>query len=654
MSTDVIIPPYCEMVVPVQVEAPRSMEPHTDFYIGYVEPETRDSMGLVVARTVAPVKDGLTVARLLNPTDHELRMHSGSHLGVLHHVDNSDVFEPTDGVDPDAKPVTLPDLGDCYLTDDQRQKLSELLERHCNVFSTGGGFTKATGVIKHHINTNGSLPVRKRAYRTSPDKRREIDRQVQRLLADGVIEESCSPWQLPIDNDRTGRRCRWGLELDPYDWIIVHKSGVQHTNADALSRCPVSQIFMVSSETQTMDMSTSVAVCGVEASTEAPLSAQASDSCEPSVPPDGSDLQTLFQEGSNVRRLQQEDPDIRSLLEWLRAGERPSSVRIKGAGKALRILWHEFPRMTMIDGIVHRVVALSDVEQTWQVVVPSVLVPEVLRLLHGGPLTGHLAVERTMARARGVCFWPCMYRDIRTWCEQCYACQRRKAPVPHHRAPMRTTLAQRPFQRVTADILELPVTLRGNRYVLVVEDYFTKRLDAAFRQSRDNSVTASDKQRTFYDTRERHRPYEIVDLVWLHDPTESRRKLAPHWKGPYIIERRQDRDDVVGVTYVIGSPFGEEAPKQTIHYDRLRPYCLPSPVPLAGPPRSAALSTQGPVTYDALSSHGEPAVSTPSPVREQVDGEFVPDAAPIGRQVQGSRSGRHSKAPGRYADYVMG
>uniref|UniRef100_A0AAV2LXX7 Gypsy retrotransposon integrase-like protein 1 n=1 Tax=Knipowitschia caucasica TaxID=637954 RepID=A0AAV2LXX7_KNICA len=331
-AVDVIIPPFCEMVVPVQVEAPRSMEPHTDFYIG--------------------------------------------------------------------------------------------------------------------------LPVRKRAYRTSPDKRREIDRQVQRLLADGVIEESCSPWSSPVvlvrKKDNTWRFC------------------VDYRGLNAVT------IIMVSSETQTMDMSTSVAVCGVEASTEAPLSAQASDSCEPSVPPDGSDLQTLFQEGSNVRRLQQEDPDIRSLLKWLRAGERPSSVRIKGAGKALRILWHEFPRMTMIDGIVHRVVALSDVEQTWQVVVPSVLVPEVLRLLHGGPLTGHLAVERTMARARGVCFWPCMYLDICTWCEQCYACQRRKAPVPHHRAPMRTTLAQRPFQRVAADILELPVTSRGNRYVLVVEDYFTK------------------------------------------------------------------------------------------------------------------------------------------------------------------------------------
>lgn len=32
----------------------------------------------------------------------------------------------------------------------------------------------------------------------------------------------------------------------------------------------------------------------------------------------------------------------------------------------------------------------------------------------------------------------------------------------------------RPLQRVAVDILELPVTSQGNRYILVVEDYFTK------------------------------------------------------------------------------------------------------------------------------------------------------------------------------------
>lgn len=31
-----------------------------------------------------------------------------------------------------------------------------------------------------------------------------------------------------------------------------------------------------------------------------------------------------------------------------------------------------------------------------------------------------------------------------------------------------------PFQRAATDILELPVTLKENRYVRVVEDYFIK------------------------------------------------------------------------------------------------------------------------------------------------------------------------------------
>lgn len=39
---------------------------------------------------------------------------------------------------------------------------------------------------------------------------------------------------------------------------------------------------------------------------------------------------------------------------------------------------------------------------------------------------------------------------------------------------MKTVLATAPFQKVAADILELPVTSRANRYVLVVQDYFSK------------------------------------------------------------------------------------------------------------------------------------------------------------------------------------
>ena len=39
---------------------------------------------------------------------------------------------------------------------------------------------------------------------------------------------------------------------------------------------------------------------------------------------------------------------------------------------------------------------------------------------------------------------------------------------------MKTIVATEPFQKVAADIIEIPITSRGNRYVLVVQDYFSK------------------------------------------------------------------------------------------------------------------------------------------------------------------------------------
>ena len=57
MSTDATVPPFSEMIVPVQVRPPHVAGPTIDSYLGYLEPEVRDNMGLVVARTVATVKN---------------------------------------------------------------------------------------------------------------------------------------------------------------------------------------------------------------------------------------------------------------------------------------------------------------------------------------------------------------------------------------------------------------------------------------------------------------------------------------------------------------------------------------------------------------------------------------------------------------------
>lgn len=110
----------------------------------------------------------------------------------------------------------------------------------------------------------------------------------------------------------------------------------------------------------------------------------------------------------------------------------------------------------------------------FQVVLPKLLVPTALAALHGHQLSGHLNAERTLRRARRICYWPYMTRDVHTFCTECLPCQKRDSPIPHERAPLQPIHADRPFQKVAADITELPVTSQGNRYALVITDYFTR------------------------------------------------------------------------------------------------------------------------------------------------------------------------------------
>ncbi len=51
-----------------------------------------------------------------------------------------------------------------------------------------------------------------------------------------------------------------------------------------------------------------------------------------------------------------------------------------------------------------------------------------------------------------------MSSDIKIWCKQCTPCDARPSPTPHQRAPVKTIVATEPFQKVVADILELPIT----------------------------------------------------------------------------------------------------------------------------------------------------------------------------------------------------
>ena len=67
-----------------------------------------------------------------------------------------------------------------------------------------------------------------------------------------------------------------------------------------------------------------------------------------------------------------------------------------------------------------------------------------------------------------------MRSDIDHYCKSCLVCVSRKGGCRPSKPPLHSIPVGGPFHRVAVDVLQLPLTARGNRYVVVFVDYFTK------------------------------------------------------------------------------------------------------------------------------------------------------------------------------------
>ncbi|GBN33923.1 Retrovirus-related Pol polyprotein from transposon opus, partial [Araneus ventricosus] len=81
------------------------------------------------------------------------------------------------------------------LTPEQREKMICLLGKFDSIFKPGGD---PTPYAEHHINTGNSPPVAGPPYRMNPAKRELLKKELDSLLADGIIEECESPYASPV------------------------------------------------------------------------------------------------------------------------------------------------------------------------------------------------------------------------------------------------------------------------------------------------------------------------------------------------------------------------------------------------------------------------------------------------------------------------
>lgn len=219
----------------------------------------------------------------------------------------------------------------------------------------------------------------------------------------------------------SSRLSRWNLQLQEYDFEIIHKPGNAHANADALSRSPV--VATIREFVPAIDL-------------------------------------------ADLRAEQRKDPELAEIFSTLETNKKSARAGEFFVDDEATLRRRTRPNQKG-----------RAAGETWErIVVPRSCVPKILKAFHDAPYSGHFGVRKTRRRLERYYFWFRMGQDIRAYCARCSSCLERKSPKHRKRAPLQQfPEVTRPFERTAMDIMgPLPTTTQGNKYVLVFTDHLTK------------------------------------------------------------------------------------------------------------------------------------------------------------------------------------
>ena len=288
-----------------------------------------------------------------------------------------------------------------------------------------------------------------------------------------LITDHCPLKWLKTLKDPNGRIARWIMTLSEYQWDIQHRSGKENANADALSRQPVG-------------------IANADAK-----KGDGTKRLEELLPPLSEEKLRIGAVGieprytmKELRVMQGKDALLARVKRLLVAGKSPLKGEWKSTS-AERLVRQNWSDLYLRDGVLCRRVAVRQGAASTrceQIVVPKVLVSTVLTAVHDQ--LGHLGIEKTTEKVRGQFWWPGYSTDVIEYIRKCEPCSQRKAPSGKQRAPMESVTIGRPMEMIALDFVgPLPTTIRGNRHLLVIGDYYTKWIEAV--PTRDQTAEMS-------------------------------------------------------------------------------------------------------------------------------------------------------------------
>ena len=271
-----------------------------------------------------------------------------------------------------------------------------------------------------------------------------------------------------------GRLFRWLTLLQEYEFDVEHVPGKSIPHVDALSRCLVRAVQQEAPDVRTDEQ--------VDQDGGQEDGRQEQDDEEDDVRSDD----RLDQDGDREDAHQHQqlkdlvvesarDPVLCQLIHHLK-GEEVATDHLTTEQQAELTFYQGLEGLHVRDGRIQR---RSRGHQRAQQLVPASLRELVVQLAHAPPLSGHGGVKRTLHRLTARYFWYNMKKDVRRVCGSCSSCLEVKPKnVASTEGRGTVPVLGEPLAHWSADVLELPESENGYRYVLVVTDQFTKWIEA--------------------------------------------------------------------------------------------------------------------------------------------------------------------------------
>ena len=277
-----------------------------------------------------------------------------------------------------------------------------------------------------------------------------------------------------------GQLARWLEELSQFDVTVVHRSGVKHGNADGMSRIPddvqFCDCYKAGSEPKALPCG------GYKYCTRAHNQWSRFEEDVDNVP---LAVKTITESSSNsvwiegyskkqLHQAQHSDGCLQKIINWITTEVEPEQKELALSSQTVKYLYLHRSQLVYENELLYYRWS-DDLGDKLLFVVPESLKEEVMSMNHNLPLTGHMGIAKTVARIKKSFIWYGLSRDVELFVKSCSTYNKDKRATVKPKAPLGQYYVGSPLERVHIDILgPFTPSTRGNQYVLMIVDQFTK------------------------------------------------------------------------------------------------------------------------------------------------------------------------------------